>query len=102
MRSRFEAELSRQASNAAKAAALAKLAAAAPVKGARSKRADRTQQRARTAGIGGRDQNTDYLEQSLVGTKARGKKKKRSALANASNPHHLKNYVPSRLPHSGL
>jgi len=30
-----------------------------------------------------------------------GKKKKRSALANASNPHHLKNYVPSRLPHSG-
>ena len=30
-----------------------------------------------------------------------GKKKKRSALANASNPHHLRNYVPSRLPHSG-
>ncbi|PPQ72447.1 hypothetical protein CVT26_003776 [Gymnopilus dilepis] len=29
-----------------------------------------------------------------------GKKKKRSALANASNPHHLRNYVPSRLPHS--
>lgn len=29
------------------------------------------------------------------------KKKKRSALANASNPHHLRNYVPSRLPHSG-
>jgi hypothetical protein len=28
------------------------------------------------------------------------KKKKRSALANASNPHHLRNYVPSRLPNS--
>lgn len=28
------------------------------------------------------------------------KKKKRSAMANASNPHHLRNYVPSRLPHS--
>jgi hypothetical protein len=30
-------------------------------------------------------------------TKSRNKKKKRSALANASNPHHLRNYVPSRL-----
>lgn len=30
--------------------------------------------------------------------KGRQKKKKRSALANASNPHHLRNYVPSRLP----
>lgn len=29
------------------------------------------------------------------------KKKKRSALANASNPHHLRNYVPSRLPNAG-
>lgn len=37
-----------------------------------------------------------------AGTKSRNsKKKKRSALANASNPHHLRNYVPSRLPHSG-
>ena len=37
-----------------------------------------------------------------MGTKGKGgKKKKRSALANASNPHHLRNYVPSRLPHSG-
>ncbi|KAJ7483308.1 hypothetical protein FB451DRAFT_1169914 [Mycena latifolia] len=37
------------------------------------------------------------------GKPARGKKKKRSALANASNPHHLRNYVPSRLPgpHAG-
>ncbi|KAH7335464.1 hypothetical protein B0J17DRAFT_77064 [Rhizoctonia solani] len=29
------------------------------------------------------------------------KKKKPSALANASNPHHLRNYVPSRVAHSG-
>ena len=36
-----------------------------------------------------------------VGKAKTGKKKKRSALANASNPHHLRNYVPSRLPHSG-
>lgn len=42
------------------------------------------------------------LEQSLGVTPQKGgKKKKRSALANASNPHHLRNYVPSRLPHSG-
>ncbi|KAG8715966.1 hypothetical protein FRC11_012111 [Ceratobasidium sp. 423] len=31
----------------------------------------------------------------------KSKKKKRSALANASNPHHLRNYVPSRVPHPG-
>lgn len=36
-------------------------------------------------------------DQALLG-KGRQKKKKRSALANASNPHHLRNYVPSRLP----
>ncbi|KAG9128540.1 hypothetical protein FRC07_003429 [Ceratobasidium sp. 392] len=30
------------------------------------------------------------------------KKKKRSALANASNPHHLRNYVPSRVPQSNI
>ncbi|EUC59115.1 hypothetical protein RSOL_296870 [Rhizoctonia solani AG-3 Rhs1AP] len=29
------------------------------------------------------------------------KKKKRSVLANASNPHHLLNYVPSRVSHVG-
>ena len=38
----------------------------------------------------------------MLGTPPKsGKKKKRSALANASNPHHLRNYVPSRLPHTG-
>jgi len=40
---------------------------------------------------------------AVSGGKVKGgpKKKKRSTLANASNPHHLKNYVPSRLPNSG-
>ncbi|CAE7092318.1 unnamed protein product [Rhizoctonia solani] len=31
----------------------------------------------------------------------KSKKKKRSTLANASNPHHLRNYVPSRVSHAG-
>jgi len=40
---------------------------------------------------------------AVADSKAKGgsKKKRRSALANASNPHHLRNYVPSRLPNSG-
>ncbi|KAF8880180.1 hypothetical protein BD779DRAFT_1549831 [Infundibulicybe gibba] len=82
LRNRFEAELARQAAKAAKLAAASK-ATPRPVKGNRQKR---VQQRARTAG--------NPNEQT------RGKKK-RAALANASNPHHLRNYVPSRLPHSG-
>ena len=45
---------------------------------------------------------TAQLQDQVLGqTKGKKKKKKRSALANASNPHHLKNYVPSRLPSSG-
>jgi hypothetical protein len=102
LRSRFEAELARQAAKAAKLAAASKLMSSLPQKG-RSKRAERAQQRARTAGIlGGKgDQSAEFLDQTLSALKGRGKKKKRSALANASNPHHLRNYVPSRLPHSG-
>lgn len=38
--------------------------------------------------------------EKVTATKVKSKKKKRSALANASNPHHLRNYVPSRLPNS--
>lgn len=63
-----------------------------------------------TGGVGGTqqprieattpDSSSDLLAE-LGTSKPRGKKKKRSALANASNPHHLRNYVPSRLPHSG-
>lgn len=42
-----------------------------------------------------------WSEIDKVIPKTKSKKKKRSALANASNPHHLRNYVPSRLPNSG-
>lgn len=65
------------------------------------KRADGTKQR-RSSTNKGLEQKPLSAEQALLGPPARtGKKKKRSALANASNPHHLRNYVPSRLPHSG-
>jgi hypothetical protein len=101
LRSRFEAELARQATKAAKLAAASKLLATIPQKSSRAERADRAQQRARTNGIKGGVQGADTLDPTLLGIKPRGKKKKRSALANAGNPHHLKNYVPSRLPHSG-
>ena len=99
LRGRFEAELTRQATKAAKLATATKLMAAFPPKGSRAKRADRAQQQAHMNKGG--DLVTDVLDQSLLGIKPRGRKKKRSALANAANPHHLKNYVPSRLPHSG-
>jgi hypothetical protein len=41
------------------------------------------------------------VSKSSSSSKTPGKKKKRSALANASNPHHLRNYVPSRIPNQG-
>jgi hypothetical protein len=43
------------------------------------------------------DSDSHSGDQSLL-NRGKQKKKKRSALANASNPHHLRNYVPSRLP----
>lgn len=98
LRSRFEAELARQAAKAAKLAAANKLISLLPQKSARPKRAERARNGGVSGGQGG-EQAAEFLDQSL-GMKARGKKKKRSALANASNPHHLRNYVPSRLPHS--
>lgn len=100
LRNRFEAELARQATKAAKTAAANRIIGSQPRKG-KSKRAERAQQRARTI-VGGKGGDPgELLDQSLTGTKARGgKKKKRATLANASNPHHLRNYVPSRLPHS--
>jgi hypothetical protein len=104
LRSKFEAELARQAAKAAKLAAASKLMTSMPPKGSRTKRSERAQQRARTVGLlGGKgdDQSAEFLDQTLSGMKTKGSKKKRSALANASNPHHLRNYVPSRLPHSG-
>lgn len=98
LRNRFEAELARQAAKAAKIAASSRIMTSLPVK-SRSKR-DRAQQQARAITGGNGEQPEEALDQSLTGMKPRGKKKKRSALANASNPHHLRNYVPSRLPHS--
>ncbi|KAJ6580865.1 hypothetical protein B0H19DRAFT_928956 [Mycena capillaripes] len=112
LRGRFEAELARQAAKAAKVAAANKLMSALPAtKSTRQKRGGRTTARARTANNSATTTTTttttttsapvDGLDQAaLLGIKPRGKKKKRSALANASNPHHLRNYVPSRLPHS--
>lgn len=103
LRNRFEEELERQAAKAVKLAAASKMMNSLTSKG-RSKR-ERAQQRARTITNGkppSVEQTAEFLDQALIGgTKPRGKKKKRSALANASNPHHLRNYVPSRLPHSG-
>ncbi|KAJ7114117.1 hypothetical protein C8R44DRAFT_796332 [Mycena epipterygia] len=113
LRGRFEAELARQAAKAAKLAAANKLMAALPTtKANRQKRGGRTQTRSRTTNTTTTTTNTtpstgpkgelEGVDQAaLMGLKPRGKKKKRSALANASNPHHLRNYVPSRLPHSG-
>ena len=89
LHSRFEAELSRQA---AKAAEVAKQNALAAESGTTAKGGSREQQRTRGA-------NTN--SEGLNGKTRSVKKKKRSALANASNPHHLRNYVPSRVPHSG-
>jgi hypothetical protein len=111
LRGRFEAELARQAAKAAKLAAANKLMAALPAtKAHRQKRSGRS----RTTATGTTTNTTTTtttttvptapkadLDGALLGLKPRGKKKKRSALANASNPHHLRNYVPSRLPHSG-
>ncbi|KZT25135.1 hypothetical protein NEOLEDRAFT_1178561 [Neolentinus lepideus HHB14362 ss-1] len=94
LHSRFEVEFARQA---AKAAEAAKAAASSLSK---AKRTERTKQRARTTKANS-DPNNSSVDSSLAGAKTRTKKKKRSALANASNPHHLRNYVPSRLPHSG-
>lgn len=102
LRSRFEAELKRQAAKAAEAAAQARQTALAATN-ARAKGNNRAQQRARTGMLGanGGDEKAEFLDQAF-GVKSRGnKKKKRSALAIASNPHHRRNYVPSRLPQSG-
>ena len=68
------------------------------------KRRERSQQRSRTTsandkGVSATPGNGEKPTQT--GNKS-NTKKKRSALANASNPHHLRNYVPSRLPHSGV
>lgn len=95
MHDRFEAELSRQA---AKATELAKEAAALASK---AKQHERAQRRDRSGASGGqRITDTNDVDKATGIPSSKSKKKKRSALANASNPHHLRNYVPSRLPNS--
>ncbi|KAI0077765.1 hypothetical protein K474DRAFT_1051294 [Panus rudis PR-1116 ss-1] len=114
LHARFEAELSRQAARAAEAA---KQAAAAHNKSQGGKRSDRSKQSRSSSGrgpgstttnsttgpatVGSDPKATKDLDPNLLPSGRSGKKKKRSALANASNPHHLRNYVPSRLPHTG-
>lgn len=97
LHARFEAELSRRAAKAAEVArhTNSMLSGGSPA-------TKRSAKQGRTGS--GQTANTKAiaLEQSLgVPPLKTGKKKKRSALANASNPHHLRNYVPSRLPNSG-
>ncbi|TFK88422.1 hypothetical protein K466DRAFT_520836 [Polyporus arcularius HHB13444] len=97
LHSQFEAEFARQAAKAAEAAKQAQAALNGPL----AKRST-AKQAARTTGTNDTTDQKGALDQSLLATKGKGgKKKKRSALANASNPHHLRNYVPSRLPHTG-
>ena len=93
LRSRFEAELARQAARAAKAAAEAKQAALAASRASRMKRSGKIQ-----PSLPSGDQLAGPLELSPSGKSRGSKKKKRNALAIASNPHHRNNYVPSRLP----
>lgn len=98
LHARFEAELSRQAARNAEAA---KQTSAAVNSGPVAKRSAKQGRSASGRSIA--EPKPASVQQSLVvSTPSKGgKKKKRSALANASNPHHLRNYVPSRLPHSG-
>jgi hypothetical protein len=80
----FEAELTKQA---------ARVAEAAKRSAARA---------AKRAGASRTGHQTPSLDSAALPKSSGGrKKKKRSAMANASNPHHLKNYVPSRVLSSG-
>ncbi|KAJ4470179.1 hypothetical protein J3R30DRAFT_3301707 [Lentinula aciculospora] len=104
LRRRFEDALARQASNAASlAAATRAVASSVSNKSSRQKRGDRarTDKKPRDQPAEVLDPTGNVLVSGTGGISSRdGKKKKRSALANASNPHHLRNYVPSRLPYS--
>ena len=67
-----------------------------------AKRNEQAVRKARTTSQDAQDADAPAVSKSPGPTKTSGKKKKRSALANASNPHHLRNYVPSRIPNQGL
>ncbi|KAI0306004.1 hypothetical protein B0F90DRAFT_1666135 [Multifurca ochricompacta] len=99
---RFEDELARQAEKAAESAKeIAASGTGIASTGAGSKWSERVLRKARAATQTVQDTETAAVTKSPGSTKTSGKKKKRSALANASNPHHLRNYVPSRIPNQG-
>jgi hypothetical protein len=94
---RFENEVVRQTE---KAAENAKARAVTGNGAVGAKRGERAVRKARAVAAQSIEE-TETLAASKSppsSTKTSGKKKKRSALANASNPHHLRNYVPSRIP----
>ena len=112
---KFQKELDRQAAAAAQAARQAAAANSEALIKASSAKSQRTRPSESTKSVdnanpratGGASSspptsNGNESVPSLVPPKGKSKKKKRSALANASNPHHLRNYVPSRLPNSGV
>jgi hypothetical protein len=107
---KFQKELDRQATAAAQAARQAAanseaLSKASSAKSQRTRPSESTKSannaNPRGTGGGALTSNGNESAPGLVPSKGKSKKKKRSALANASNPHHLRNYVPSRLPNSG-
>ena len=121
LRRRFEEELARQATKTEQLAAAENKVSSGPesamalsgptsatvtttTKGTKGKKSQRVKAPKGEQPTAVADSPVDSQQPpSTVSTpvKTRGKKKKRSALANASNPHHLRNYVPSRLPNSG-
>lgn len=112
LRRRFEEELARQAVKAEQLdkaisgpePASAPTSVATRAKGTKGKKSQRAKAPKGEQQAGVADSQVDSQPPPSGGTtpvKVRSKKKKRSALANASNPHHLRNYVPSRLPNSG-
>lgn len=95
LHSRFEAELKRQATRAAEVARQTSAVLTGGAPAARKSKQGRISS-------GAKEPKEAVIEQNALGTPpSKSKKKKRSARANASNPHHLRNYIPSRLPHSG-
>lgn len=95
LHSKFEAELARQAAKSTEASKQT-VATTTGTSLKRSAPSNKQTASGKTTGT----KTVDPPPEAPVSTK-KGKKKKRSALANASNPHHLRNYVPSRLPNSG-
>ncbi|CEL61995.1 hypothetical protein RSOLAG1IB_04746 [Rhizoctonia solani AG-1 IB] len=88
LRLRFQTELARQATTAAE------LALKATSRPSNNFSTERKKADSGAVHLTSNRANADKLPK-------KPKKKKRSALANASNPHHLRNYVPSRVSHSG-